>query len=138
MHRTLVLVNESHQNTDGCRLPSAVRPDEAHDASRGKLKVDVLKGKVRVFLAHSRKMNGEVLHKRSFVNRLAISRSMAARNREVSSSGVRPSNIPSRTTCSRCSANSWSYNRGLRSGSEATIDPLPCCVTMTPSRSSSK
>jgi hypothetical protein len=49
MHGALVLVNESHQNTDRRVLPSAVRIDEAHHASHGKLKVDVLKSKLRVF-----------------------------------------------------------------------------------------
>src|SRR5579871_100950 len=92
-HGARVLANQTHQNAYGGGLAGAVGANETHDGSCGQFQVDFVEAEVRIFLAHSLEMDGELVHTLSFV-----SRSAASRNMETSWSGVSPSRVPSCTT----------------------------------------
>src|SRR5580658_7942775 len=107
-HRPGILVNQTHQDADGCRLPGSVRPDKPHDAAVGQFKMDILQRKVRVSLAYAIELDRKIVHTFSFVSRVPFSRFEASLVRRAISSLLRPSNSPSCATFSRCSENSSS------------------------------
>src|SRR5580692_116861 len=93
-----VLVNQSHQDAQGCRLACPIGPNEPHDASRRQLEIDAVKREVFVSLGNFRKFDGEVDHDASVSNCMAIARSLSA-----ISSSESPSSTPNRATWRRCS-----------------------------------
>src|ERR1700677_24570 len=106
-------MNKAHQDADGCGFTSAIGSDETHDAASGKFQINVIEGEMRVPLCHSRELHGEVGHKVSFAkssSRICVSlrRDAVSRSRSAISLLLRPSKVPIRTTCSRCSLNSRS------------------------------
>src|ERR1700681_65318 len=108
-----VLMHEPHQDAERRGLAGAVGADEAHDAARGELEVDVVEREVGIFLPHARKLNGQATHdSSSSVEVKWFIRSAASRSRDSRSSAPRPSSPPSRTAWSRCCVSSWSYSRG--------------------------
>src|SRR6267154_1572482 len=133
-HLAAILMNQAHDDANGCGLARAVGPDESHDLSFRDLQVNVVEREIPVVLSHSVEFYGEIGHITSFSAR----RSLASRRRCSSSLGLRPSSAAIRVACSRCCSNSCSRSFAPRPGVEATCEPLPCCVMIMPTRSSSK
>src|ERR1700733_15362730 len=103
VHTARVLMQQAHQDAEGGLLSRPVCPNETHDVSRRKLKIDLVQGEIFVSFCNSGKLDRGVDHDSSVSSSTAAALSLSTISSSVSSSSV-----PIRTTCRKCSSNSSS------------------------------